>query len=51
VTMFAQILLNPEAFLNAGEGLNAIAHGYSFLLGFLISVPWYYIFGKLTILY
>ncbi len=48
--VLVQILLNPEIFLNAGVGLNVISHGYSFLFGFLVSVPWYYIFGKLTIL-
>ncbi len=48
--VLVQILLNPGIFLNAGVGLNVISHGYSFLFGFLASVPWYYMFGKLTIL-
>jgi membrane associated rhomboid family serine protease len=49
-SFLVQIVLNPGIFLNAGVGLNVIAHGYSFLFGFLVSVPWYYIFGKLTVL-
>ncbi len=48
--VLVQILFNPEIFLNAGVGLNVISHGYSFLFGFLASVPWYYVFGKLTML-
>jgi membrane associated rhomboid family serine protease len=48
--LFAQILLNVDSFLSVGQGVNIIAHGASFLLGFFVSVPWYYLIGKLSIL-
>jgi membrane associated rhomboid family serine protease len=48
--MLIQIVQSPDIFLNVGQGVNIIAHGISFLLGFLISPLWYYVIGKISIL-
>jgi membrane associated rhomboid family serine protease len=45
-----QILLNSAAFLSVGQGVNIIAQGVSFLLCFLVSILWYRLFGKVSIL-
>jgi hypothetical protein len=48
--LFAQILLQSNIFFSVGKGVNIIAHEVSFLLGLFVSLPWYFLFGKLSIL-
>jgi membrane associated rhomboid family serine protease len=48
--LFYLLLRSPNIFLSVGVGVNVIAHGVSFLLGFLISPFWYYVIGKISIL-
>jgi membrane associated rhomboid family serine protease len=38
--LLAQVLLNPELFLNVGAGVNVIAHGVSFLIGMFAAFFW-----------
>jgi membrane associated rhomboid family serine protease len=45
-----QIFLNPAIFLSIGQGINIIAHGVSFLLCFFISILWYRLSGKVSVL-
>jgi membrane associated rhomboid family serine protease len=40
VALLAQVLLNPELFLNVGAGVNVIAHGVSFLIGMFAAFFW-----------
>jgi len=39
VLLLAQIVLNPQLFLNLGKGANTLAHGASFLLGMFAVYP------------
>lgn len=49
-TFFYLLWRNPSMFLSVGVGVNVIAHGVSFLLGFFTSLPWYYFIGKISLL-
>jgi membrane associated rhomboid family serine protease len=45
-----RIFLEPSIFLSVGQGVNIIAHGVSFLLCFSISILWYHLFARVSIL-
>ncbi len=49
VLLLAQVVLDPQLFLNLGSGVNTLAHGASFLLGMFAVYP-LCLFKKLSLL-
>ena len=48
--VIAQVFLSTDVFLGVEQGVNIIAHGVSFILGFFFSYIWYYVIAKISIL-
>jgi hypothetical protein len=46
---FLLLIVNTNSFLSVEQGVNVLAHSSSFLLGFFVTIPWYY-FENLSML-